>query len=136
MTLKASEFAGLRRDPRWENALARDLRTLSESERFRFLDELLSVQPTVALGLARRCLSQKASFEAILERGLGEADASSIRDWLACVTPHLGMRRVIRRLRELLPGHRAMVKAAAYWLPEFLKGSGCSEADLKWLAAA
>lgn len=132
MKLSASNYLSEPRSGIWENQLAKDLRAVSEAERLEFVNELLSRRPSIALGLAKRCLSQRASFEALLERGLKEADASSIEEWLECLTPKLGPRRVLACLRRLLPDYRQKIKAAAY----FLGGLGCSEEELNSLLAA
>lgn len=117
MNLDVADFAGRLRDARWERELARELRARPEAERFEFLRALLDVQHAVALDLARKCLSERRSFESLLEQGLREADASSIRDWLECVTPKLGPRRVAAFLKKFAPVYPDGVRHAEYWLP-------------------
>jgi hypothetical protein len=126
MELCARDYAGLRRDSRWENELAGRLRSCSEEEKFAFLSDLVVAQPAVALDLSRRCLKAKASFEKLLVRALQEADASSIRYWLECVLPRLGFRRVVGILHSLQGERPENVADAAYWLPLFAKYPGFS----------
>jgi hypothetical protein len=70
MTLSAEEFKDRSRHPHWERELAQKLRQIPEQERLKFLLEFLSVNQVVVLDLARRCLSERKSFETLLENGL------------------------------------------------------------------
>ena len=126
MELSVRDYVRRPRDSVWEKDLARQLRLCSEEDRFAFLSDLLVAQPVVALDLARRCLKAKASFEALLESGVRQADASSIRYWLECVVPHLGFRRVVQVLRNLRGEFPDGVGYAVYWLPAFSRIQGFS----------
>jgi hypothetical protein len=126
MDLSARDYAGRRRDSKWENELAKELRSCTEGERFSFLNDLLVAQPVVALDLARRCLAENASFEILLETALEGADASSMRYWLECVVPRLGFRRVVRLLDNFRGEFPESVEKAAYWLPLFEHSPGFS----------
>lgn len=128
MELSARDYAGRMRDPRWERRLALDLRGLSEGERLDFCLEFSGSNPIVALDLARRCLGDRESFEAILRRGLREADASSIRYWLEAVVPALGLRRLARLLEQAAPTDPEAVRKARYWLGLFADLPGYQEA--------
>ncbi|CAN5915643.1 hypothetical protein BH23PLA1_BH23PLA1_29390 [soil metagenome] len=137
MNLSVEDYKNLRRDSRWERDLARKLRQLPEKDRLEFLLEFLSVNQLVGLKLARNCLSDRKSFETLLERGLREADASTIRYWLDSVVPRMGFPRVVRRLRNYSQdqAYRAGVKKARYWLTSFSKEPGytAAKADLEEL---
>lgn len=131
MRLVASDFAGRPRESKWESDLATELQKADEDERLEFLWDLLSVHLIVALNLARITMTKASSFEAILERGLKNADASNIRWYIACVSPRLGLRRVMRLLRRHATKYPYGVRRAVYWLPLFLEGSGYSMADIR-----
>jgi hypothetical protein len=133
MTLDAKNYVGRARDPVWERDLARELRLLPEAERLRFVKDLLDVHLVVALDLARKCLSKKESLESLLELGLQEADPSAIRDWLKCVLPGLGARRLVRCLYRHLEDYPEAVESARYWLPGLLTKADRSKVDLKRL---
>lgn len=135
MKPQARDYEGRTRNPVWERDLARQLRTLSEAERRAFFGEFLSVNQAVALDLARKCLMEKRSLEDLLARGLAEADASSMREWLECVMPRLGLRHVVRYLMQQRPANPSGVEKAVYWLPMFLGGSGCSREELNALSS-
>jgi hypothetical protein len=136
MNPSARDYEGRTRNPLWERELARQLRELSEPERFEFLNEFLPLNQVVALELARNCPLEKQSLEKLLDRGLVEADASAIREWLECVVPKLGFRRVLHHLRSRRAVNPCGVERARYWLPLFLEGSGCSESDVAALLPA
>ena len=135
MNLSAEEYAGRTCHPDWERELARILRTIPEPDRLDFLGEFLSVNYPLALLLARRCLSERKSFEILLEGGLNEADASGIRYWLECVVPHLGIRRVVRHLLRRAATNPEGVRKARYWLSLFQEEPGYSstQSELKAL---
>ncbi len=128
MTLSAQDFKNRSRDPQWERELAQELRQIPEQERLKFLLELLSVNQVVALDLARKSLSERNSFETLLENGLQSADASTIRYWLESVVPGLGFPRVVRQLRRHSQSYPAGVKKARYWLTSFSRAPGYSKA--------
>ncbi len=124
MNFSAKDFGKRARQAGWERELAKDLRRLSEAERLSFLLDLLSENSSLALDLARKCLTDRKSFEIILERGLQDADASSIRYWLGCVIPPLGFPRVVRHLGRLASTYPIGVRKASYGLPTFSKEPG------------
>lgn len=133
MNVSVNDYAFRPRHPSWEKELAALLRGLREWDRLAFLMGLLPHQTAVALDLARRCLTERGSYEAILDRALDETDASTIRDWLECVVPRLGFRRVIQRLKLRRETDRAAVGYARYWLPSFSNLPGYDYAELEAL---
>jgi len=136
MTLDAKNYVGRTRDPGWERALARELRLLPEAERLQFVKDLLDVHLVVALDLARKCLSERESLESLLEFGLEEADPSTIQDWLKCVLPRLGARRLVQCLYRNLKDYPQAVESARYWLPGLLSKADRSRVDLNRLQVA
>jgi hypothetical protein len=126
MDISAKEYVGKKRDSQWENDLARQLRTRPEGEKFDFLNDLLVVQPAVALELARRCLTSNESFEKLLETALRSANPSTMQDWLRCVIPHLGFRHVVKTLSRFQAEFPDGVERAVYWLPLFANTQGFS----------
>ncbi|MFI5454991.1 MAG: hypothetical protein ACHRXM_06025 [Isosphaerales bacterium] len=133
MTLDAKNYVGRVRDPKWERDLARELRLLPEAMRLQFVKDLLDVHLVVALDLARKCLSQRESLESLLEFGLQEANPSTMQDWLKCVLPGLGARRLVRCLHGHLNDYPQAVESARYWLPGLLTKADRSKVDLKGL---
>lgn len=129
------DYAWRRRDSRWERELAQLLRMAPESERLQFVQEFAVANPAVALELARKCLTERGSFEALLDQGLEEANSSSLRYWLECVVPRLGFRRVVAILRSQLGTKADRVAQAAYWLPTFSGQPGFSRSDVEALRA-
>lgn len=119
MPPRVEDYRDRRRDPAWERQLVRALRQETEAFRLQFIGDLLDARVPLALVFAQKCLAERRSFEALLHRGLREADASSIRFWLECVVPRLGFRRAVRLLNESGPDERAGVEKARYWLPLF-----------------
>jgi hypothetical protein len=130
MTLDAKNFAGRQRNPGWERKLAHDLRLLPEAERLQFVKEFLDIHLLVALDLGRKCLSNRKSLESLLELGLQQADPSVIQDWLKCVLPGLGARRLVQCLSRHLKQYPQAVESALYWLPGLLTKSDLSKIDL------
>jgi hypothetical protein len=136
ITLSAENYAGRTRNPEWERALARELRSHPEADRLRFITDLLDVHQVVALELSRKCLEEKKSFEALLELGLRKGDASSIQDWLKCVLPHLGARHVVQYLCSRRGKYPQGVEQARYWLPGLMTSAERSSVDLRVLEAS
>ena len=111
MTLDAKNYVGRARNPGgWERNLARELKPLPEAKKLQFVEDLLDVHLVVVLDLARKCLSEKESLEKLLVYGLQEVDPSAIQDWLKCVLPHLGARRVVRCLYRHLKDYPQAVE--------------------------
>ncbi len=118
MKLEAESYRGKLRDPRLESEIASELRALDEAQAFEFLMELIDVHLLAALELAGRCLRKREYFLSILDRGLREGNASTIRHWIECVSPHLGIRRLINRLRLKIEEHPQGVSRAAYFVKQ------------------
>lgn len=116
MIPKVSDYANRRRDSVWERELAKRLRQEPESGRLEFILELLRSDETVALELARRCLTERASFERILLIGLQQGTASSIQYYLKSVVDALGMRRLMDRLDRHRAEYPLAVDRACYWI--------------------
>lgn len=123
------DYAGRVRDPAWERELVDWLRSQPEAARLRFIEEFLDIQVVVALQLANRCLTERPSFEALLERGLRAADAGSIKYWLESLVPRMGIRRVFRLLGRDLDSNPEGVAKALYWIPQFQDEAGFSWSD-------
>lgn len=115
MSLNVMDYVNRRRDSVWERELARQLRQLPEPERFRFIDEFLD-HSLLGLDFAKASLTQRSYFEQLLQRGLNTADASTIFDWLECIVPKLGFKRVIRLLTKEVERNTQAVDQAVYWM--------------------
>ncbi|HKX29236.1 MAG TPA: hypothetical protein VJ302_16185 [Blastocatellia bacterium] len=109
------------RDAKLRDRLAGYLKEYPEEERFQFIRAAIAYHMVGALRLANSCLRKREYFVEILELGLRVADASSILLWLQCVTPRLGIRRVVSILSDRIKTEPDQVKKALYWLPTFLK---------------
>lgn len=120
MTLRIEDYAGRFRDSQVERELSRDLRALPEDERLAFINSLMACgRPhcfSVALWLAKTCLTARRSYEAVLRDGFEKGDASTIKYWLEAVIHGLGFRRVVQLLSERLPVDPESVVRARYWL--------------------
>jgi hypothetical protein len=120
MKLQAKDYLSKLRDTEFEHELRILLRQQPEEDRFQFIQELLSYDLVVGLKLAKTCLQKEQFFEQILGQGLQTADASTLKFWLECVVPRLGMRRVVAILTQKLKTDTVAVKKALYWLPRLL----------------
>ena len=140
MNLQAKDYIGKLRDTKLERELRLLLRKQPEADRFQFIQELLSYDLVVGLQLANTCLQNEQFFERILEQGLQTADASTLKFWLECVVPRLGMRRVVAILTQKLETDAMAVKKALYWLPRLLpkddKHGGLAVSKLTELAGS
>jgi hypothetical protein len=76
----------------------------------------------VGLWLAKTCLKNKQSLEAILVRGLELGDASTVKYWIEAVIHGLGFRKVLRLVSERISTDPESVIKAEYhlrkWIPE------------------
>ena len=112
-----------KRDPAWERELARTLRSMSEDERLRFIQQWILHRPSLTLLFAHKCLQRRDSFYWVIQFGLDHANASSIESYLRCAVPRLGFRRTVAYLSKQLPLNPKAVGKALYWLPRFLSKS-------------
>ena len=119
--MKATDFVGKLRDTETEKAIANELSSLSEADSFQFVIDMLGVNEVVALELASKCLRTKGYFIDLLKKGLHDANASTIRRWLECVCPRLGVRRVIEYCVAQLDEEPNGVARAIYFLPSFIE---------------
>jgi len=105
------------RDSKRELALLRRVRAQPQEMRQQLLVPLLDLNTDVVLEIANRAQLSRAAYLAILKRGLDEADASSIRHWLAATVLHLGWRKVFSVLRQELAVKPRRVSFALYHVP-------------------
>ena len=114
-------------DGTWEAELKDTLVAETEEDRANFLVEVLAAQEGSGLStrpwfdLARSVLRDSSSFEVLLRRGLRVSNVSTIRNWLECCVPRLGVRRVIRILEQEDEVHPHGVELAEYWLAGLAK---------------
>jgi len=106
-----------RRDSKQEQALLRRIRALPQPQRMEILAPLLDFKGSVALVLADRAQLSRGDYLAILERGLAEADASSIKFWLEATVRHLGWRKVFSILRGIAAPWPSPGASALYHVP-------------------
>ncbi len=133
MPLRVEDYVTKFRNSDMERHLASELRKQPEEERLRFVQEVLASGHrgsfAVALWLAKTCLRDRRSFEAILNQGLDQADASVIKHWLEAVVNGLGFRRVVAILSTRLRVDPTSVIRARYWLPKWLPRDKKSAVD-------
>jgi hypothetical protein len=116
MKLNPEDYAHRTRDPKWEQELARELRSRPEEERLEFISEMASMDLTIAMLLARGCLQKHSSFEKLLDLGLEHADASSIQWWLKAIVPRVGIWKMLRWLKARREKDPVKVGCAAYMM--------------------
>jgi hypothetical protein len=109
---------------------SQDLMSLSEEEQFNRICALLEKDTVEALRVANSTLKSKKSFQDLLEKGLGSANASEIEIWLKYLIPRLGVRYIINILSDKVAEQPQHVKKASYWLKKFLKDSNEKELNL------
>lgn len=105
------------RDSKRELDLLQRIRALPQAMREPLLVPLLDLNATVALALIDRAQLSRAAYLAIFQRGLDEADASSIYQWMAATVVHLGWQKVFSVLRQALTVNPRLVAAALYHVP-------------------
>ncbi len=121
MKLDIEDYRGKLRDTKLENELAKSLRTSDEGEAFAFLMELVDVHLVAALDIASRVLKERKHFSLVLERGLRDSNASTIKHWINCVEPHLGTKRLIGQLQSKLDEYPDGVSRAVYFVKQKVK---------------
>ena len=114
--MRIEDFPIRPRDSVRERELARRLRELPEEERFEFIHTLLDKDSEVGLVLANACLWDPKYFEAILNMGFKPPHAPYIDQWLKCVIPKLGFRKVVYLVINKLDTEPKRVELAAYYL--------------------
>lgn len=120
LTVDLKAFAYSPRDSKQERAFARQMRQVPENQRFVAIQELMEYNSGHGLRLATATLQRPHYFQTILEQGLKCADAHSMQNWLECVVPKLGFRRVAATLMRWLDIDPVAVLKALYWLPSLL----------------
>jgi len=108
-----------RRDSKREQVLLRRLRALPQSQRMEVLAPLLEINLSTALALVDRAQLSRAAYLAVLQRGLIQGNASSVKFWMKATLAHLGWRRVISALREALTTNPRGGAFALYHVPYF-----------------
>ena len=131
MVLRVEDYAPKLRDSNVERELAAELRQLPEAERLQFIYELMDVPHCfgVAMWLAKICLKERQSLEAILTQGLERGDASTVKHWLEAVVHGLGFRRVVRLVSERIATDPESVIKAEYWLRQWIPKDNQGDAD-------
>lgn len=115
------------RDSKRELALLRRIRALPQAMRLQILAPLLDLNATVTLVLVDHAQLSRAAYLAILQRGLDEADASSIYQWMAATVFHLGWRKVFAVLRQALSTNPHRGASALYHVPGLCRGDPASD---------
>jgi hypothetical protein len=133
MTLRIEDYAPRLRDSKVERELASEVMKLPEAERLQFIDELMNCGLPhcfpVGLWLAKTCLKERQSLEAILNQGLERGDASTVKYWLEAVVHGLGFRRVVRLISERIATEPESVIKAEYWLRQWVPQDNQKDAD-------
>lgn len=111
------------RNSKCEQALLRRIRALPQATRLQMLAPLLDLNAPVALVFVDRAQLPRPAYLAILQRGLDEADASSIYEWMAATVFHLGWRKVFAVLRQALSRNPRHGASALYHVPGLCCGS-------------
>ncbi|HTU93126.1 MAG TPA: hypothetical protein VMF69_23800 [Gemmataceae bacterium] len=128
--MHATDYAYKLRDTLTERELAKQLRNLSEEERYAFILEMLDVHLLVALELANGCLRRRDLLTRLLEVGLSRVkDLSSITVWLERIVPRLGVRRVLEVLSSQLDLHPFAVGSALYFMQGYVKKENAVDVD-------
>lgn len=133
MDLRIEDYATRLRDSKVERELAREVMKLPEPERLRFIDQLMNCGLPhcfpVGLWLAKTCLKERQSLEAILNQGLERGDASTIKYWLDAVVQGLGFRRVVRLISERIATDPESAIKAEYHLRKWIPQNNQKDAD-------
>jgi hypothetical protein len=119
-------YASGRRDSKREQALLRRLRALPQPQRMEALVPLLEINLSTALALVDRAQLSRAAYLAVLQRGLIQGNASSVKFWMKATIAHLGWRRVISALREALTTNPRGGAFALYHVPYFFRDNAPS----------
>jgi len=121
MNLDAESYRHRLRDSAIENELAVTLRTMDKCDAFRFVTDLIGVNFHAGLDLARRVIRDRNQLQLLLDRGLREGNASSIKYWLQCVEQQLGTRRLIEILHSKIDEFPEGVSRAVYFVRQLVK---------------
>ncbi len=122
MDLCSQDYLDVYRDARAYRDLKRALRQHPEDARFQFICEVIAERRGLGLRLANSCLRERKYFEALLQEALRTSDASSIRTWLKCILPRLGVVRVLGAVKKLMDADPRVVDSVLYWMPVFMSG--------------
>lgn len=115
-----------RRDSKREQALLRRLRALPQAQRMEVLTPLLKANLGMALVFVDRAQLSRAAYLAVLQQGLIQGNASSVKFWMKTTLAHLGRRRVISALREALTSNPRGGAFALYHVPYFFRDNAPS----------
>lgn len=131
MALLVEDYAPKLRDSKVEKELAAELRKRPEAERLQFINELMEVPHCfgVATWLAKTCLKERRSLEAVLAQGLERGDASTLKHWIEAVIQGLGFRRVVRLVSERIALDPGSVVKAEYWLRQWAPKDNQKDVD-------
>jgi hypothetical protein len=114
--LNIENYRGKLRDTQLEKDLTKALRSMEGDQALSFLLKLIDVHLVAALDIAGRVLRDRKQFTALLDRGLQDSNASTIKHWINCVEPNLGTRRVINHLRSKIDEFPGGVCRSLYFI--------------------
>lgn len=131
--IHVEDYAPKLRDTKVEKELASEVKNLPEAERLQFINDLMYCGLPhcfpVALWLAKTCLKERESLEAILNQGLERGDASTVKYWIETVIHGLGFRRVVRLVSERIATDPESVIRAEYHLRKWIPKDNQKAAD-------
>jgi hypothetical protein len=104
------------RDARRQNGLASRLRAMPEPRAFRYIRRLMTVEPDVALQLAKRLLRSRPHLEALFVEALRESNESTVRSPIKHLWRRLGAARTLGLISAESAADPAIGRRAAYWL--------------------
>lgn len=107
-------------------ALSEDLRGRTTEDKFSLIMDAIKRDHRIGLSLANAHLRDSKYFYSIMDIGLDTADAHSMRSWLDCIVPRIGVKRVLHRLIKQMDKYPVGVSKTLYWLPSYV-----SETDEK-----
>jgi hypothetical protein len=115
------------RDERVFNRLKVDVRELAPSEASARVLEVYALNSRVGMRLANACSRDKAVFKKILADGITKADLSTIRQWMKCVVPRIG---VVATINEIVSSENCdalLGETCVYWIESMGLGRSTRE---------
>jgi hypothetical protein len=104
------------RDERVLNQLKVTVRAMPQLAASAKIFEIYTANSRVGMRLANACSRDKAVFKRILLDGLSRADLSTIRQWMKCVVPRLGIVATVNAIMSIDSYEPVLGETCIYWI--------------------
>lgn len=116
LTMEAETYVDAIRDERILNQLKETVRELPPMEASARILEIYAANNRVGLKTANACSRDKSVFKHILLDGISKADLSTVRQWIQCVVPRIGIVATTNVINSVEGRDPILCETCVYWI--------------------